>query len=43
MNSSDAVNHAGEVAAPGRYAIDGLVSVFEVHFVEKPTPVNTSS
>lgn len=42
-NSSDGVNHAGEVAATGRYAIDGLVGVFEAHIVGKPTPVNTSS
>ena len=42
-NSSDGVNHAGDVAAPGRYAIDGLVGVFEAHIVETPTPVNASS
>jgi len=43
MNSSDGVNHAGEITAPGRFAIDGLVSVFEAHIVGRPTPVNASS
>ena len=42
-NSSDGVNHAGEVSVTGRYAIDGLVSVFEAHIVGNPTPVNASS
>ncbi|KAF9642558.1 hypothetical protein BDM02DRAFT_3105500 [Thelephora ganbajun] len=42
-NSSNGVNHASDVTLPGRYAIDGLVSVFEAHIVERPKPVNASS
>jgi len=42
-NTSDGVNHAGDVAPEGRYAMDGLVSVFEAHIVGRPTPVNASS
>ena len=43
QNTSDGVNHASDVAPPGRYAIDGLVSVFEAHIVARPTPVHASS
>ena len=43
QNSSDGVNHAGDVAPPERFAIDGLVSVFEAHIVARPRPVNASS
>lgn len=42
-NTSDGVNHAGEVAPPGGYAMDGLVSVFEAHIVGKPTAAKSSS
>jgi len=42
-NTSDGVNHAGEITPPGRFAIDGLVSVFEAHIVGRPTPVTASS
>lgn len=42
-NSSDGVNHAGDVAAPGMYAIDGLVGVFEAHIVGRPTSASVSS
>ena len=42
-NTSDGVNHSGDVAPPGRYAIDGLVSVFEVHIVGRPGTANASS
>ena len=43
QNSSDGVNHASDVALPGKSAIDGLVSVLEAHIVGRPTPVNASS
>ena len=43
LNTSDGVNHAGDVAPPGRFAIDGLVSVFEAHIVGRPTPAKASS
>lgn len=42
-NSSDGVNHAGDVASAGKYAIDGLVSVFEAHIVGNPTSATASS
>ena len=42
-NTSDGVNHAGDVALPGSPAIDGLVSVFEAHIVEKPKTAGASS
>jgi len=43
QNTSEGVNHSGDVAPPGGFAIDGLVSVFEAHIVGRPTPVNASS
>ncbi|KAF9783305.1 hypothetical protein BJ322DRAFT_145059 [Thelephora terrestris] len=43
QNTSNGVNHAGDVAPPGGNAIDGLVSVFEAHIVGKPTSGKSAS
>lgn len=43
QNSSNGVNHASDVAPPGRPAIDGLVGVFEAHIVGRPTPAKAAS
>lgn len=43
QNTSSGVNHAGDVALPGQNAIDGLISVLEVHIVSKPVSAKSSS
>jgi len=43
QNTSNGINHANDVAPPGFNAIDGLVSLWEAHIVEKPTPQNSKS